>query len=128
MPAAGGSTTSVGRPATATTLTEAVAAGLMRSDSSLRSRTPDAWAAPRVWAEYVMMNGWGVRGAYWTYDADQTLAGTFNEDDAVGVLDRVHVDGEARERGREAGLRCRASTAPRWRVRAWARVGHCRIG
>ncbi len=43
-------------------------------------------AAPRVWAEYVMMNGWGVRGAYWTYDADQTLSGTFNEDDAVGAV------------------------------------------
>ena len=43
-------------------------------------------AAPRVWAEYVMMNGWGVRGAYWTYDADQTLAGTFNEVDTVGAV------------------------------------------
>lgn len=42
-------------------------------------------AAPRVWAEYVMMNGWGVRGAYWTYDAEQNFMGEFNEPDTVGA-------------------------------------------
>jgi|GEM_PF-2369525 len=43
-------------------------------------------AAPRVWAEYVMMNGWGVRGAYWSYDAEQTFMNTVNDDDIVAAV------------------------------------------
>jgi hypothetical protein len=42
-------------------------------------------AAPRVWAEYVMMNGWGVRGAYWTYDAQQSFSNTANSTDTVAA-------------------------------------------
>lgn len=43
-------------------------------------------AAPRVWAEYVMMNGWGLRGAYWTYDAEQTFVAAVDEDVVVGAF------------------------------------------
>ncbi len=42
-------------------------------------------AAPRVWAEYLMLNGWGVRGAYWSYDAEQEGSRVFQDVATLGA-------------------------------------------
>jgi hypothetical protein len=43
-------------------------------------------AAPRVWIQWQNKNGWGLRGRYWDYDADQQASSVITEETAIAVF------------------------------------------
>lgn len=46
-------------------------------------------AAPRVWLQWQAQSGWGIRGRYWDFDADQGQAGMSDSDDTVAAVSIV---------------------------------------